>query len=270
MSYYRRKHKAQSKHRLGLLYIALAIVVVITVFSIRILLESRHIVRDSKTGCPVEGSPSYVAIVFDKTDSYNPIQKQYLKRYFRRLKTQLPTHSQIALYVIKAKNKNRITPEVIVCNPGTGKNSSVWSANPTLLKKRWREQFEIPLDKAIEEFMRSSTADSSPILEMVQIVSLSAFPTGSEKSDKQMIIVSDMLHHTTEWSHYRKQFDFESLHQIPYYKKIRTNLHGTEVQILYVRREGAQKLQTKRHAFFWADYMHSINGKVTLIEKIDG
>lgn len=255
---------------MGMLFTGIAFLVIVALYTSRALLDSNHIELDPITQCPIGGSPKYVAIVFDKTDAYNPIQKQFLKRFFTRLKAELPTGTRVALFVIKQKNENHIQPEFVVCNPGTGENASYWTANPAALHQRWQERFEKPLDKAIEEFMQPSTAESSPIFEMLQVVALSGYPTGAENAEKLMIIVSDMLHHTSEWSHYRNEVEFNSLLESAYYQKIRTDLHDTEVQILYVRRDGAERLQTKRHAYFWADYLNSINGRVTLIEKIDG
>ena len=118
--------------------------------------------------------------------------------------------------------------------------------------------------------MKPSEADASPIMEILQVVSLSAFPTESSDAKKKIVIISDMLHHTPEWSHYRGQMDFATLEQTPYFQRIRTDLQGADVQILYVRRNGMEKLQTKRHAFFWADYIDAIGGHLSLIEKIDG
>ena len=79
-----------------------------------------------------------------------------------------------------------------------------------------------------------------------------------------------MLQHTSEWSHYRGQTDFTSLQKTSYYQRINTDLNNAEVNILYVRRDNMEKLQNKRHAFFWANFIESIGGRVTLIEKIDG
>ncbi|MCI0666725.1 MAG: hypothetical protein L0Y43_01570 [Methylococcaceae bacterium] len=271
MSYYLRKlRKNSGKHTLGLLYIGLAILIVIALYGARAMLESAHVAIDPDTLCPIDGSPNYVAIVFDKTDAYNPIQQQFLKRFFTRLKSELPTGTRISLFVIEAGAEKRIQPEFVFCSPQSGEDASYWTANPKALRKRWKERFEKPLDAAIEAFMRPSTAENSPIFEILQIVALSGFPPGSEKAEKLLIIVSDMLHHTPEWSHYRGETDVNGLLKTPYYHKIRTDLHDTEVRILYVRRDGAEHLQTKGHAYFWADYLNSINGRVTLIEKIDG
>jgi uncharacterized radical SAM superfamily Fe-S cluster-containing enzyme len=64
--------------------------------------------------------------------------------------------------------------------------------------------------------------------------------------------------------------DFTDLQNTAYYQRLSTDLQNAKVNILYVRRDGMEKFQNKRHAFFWADFIKSMGGQVTLIEKIDG
>ena len=178
--------------------------------------------------------------------------------------------THIALYVIDDKERKVIGPDFEICAPRTGNEANALYENPKLIRQRWLERFEQPLDRAIAGFMQPSKADYSPIMEILQVVSLSAFPPEANTAKKKIIIISDMLQHTPEWSNYRGQMDFGKLKDTAYFQRIRTDLHGAEVEILYVRRDGAEKLQTKRHAYFWADFIQAIGGKVTLIEKIDG
>lgn len=269
-SYRRRRQKSRTGSTRGLIIITVVVGAICALYAVRFMVESSRVEIDRESGCPQAGSPEYVAVVFDKTDGYNRIQKQYLHRYFEQFKNSLRVGARVALFVIRSSSETSIRPEIVICNPGDGQAASYWTANPRMLKKRWVDQFERPLETAIDEFMRPAEATSSPIMEMLQIVALSAFPPGTEAASKRMILVSDMLHHTAEWSHYRKQMNFEELKNSGYYRKVRTDLHGTEVQILYVRRDGADHLQTRRHAFFWADYIHSVNAKLSLVENIEG
>jgi hypothetical protein len=192
-----------------------------------------------------------------------------LHRYFENFKNSLTIGTKLILYVIEDKKKE-ISPDFIICNPGTGEHSNQYTTNPSLIKKRWREKFENPLNTIIEEFLKPSTAQNSPIMEMFQVVALSAFPSTNDSVKKRIIIISDMLHHTPEWSHYRSQLDIGALKKTAYYQKVGTDLQNASVEILYVRRDGMDQVQTKRHALFWADYIESIGGRVVLIERIDG
>lgn len=268
--YRRRQQRIHFKNLLGCSLIVGVLIVVAALGYFWYDQNSRQQAFDVATLCPVQGSPLYVAVVFDKTDAYNRVQQRFLQRYFENFKDQLVPGARIALYVIDDRERKVIAPDFEVCVPRSGDDANALYENPKLIRQRWLERFERPLDRAIAGFMQPGNADYSPIMEILQIVSLSAFPPRAKQAEQKIVIVSDMLHHTPEWSHYRGQMDFAELKNTAYFQRIRTDLQGAEVEILYVRRDGAEKLQTKRHAYFWADFIEAIGGKVTLIEKIDG
>ncbi|MCU7958756.1 MAG: hypothetical protein KZQ58_01905 [gamma proteobacterium symbiont of Bathyaustriella thionipta] len=271
MSYYRsRRAGSRKQQRWGLLILALVALGVVAIFTIRWLLQSQQVTLDEKTLCPLQGSPQYVAVIFDKTDVYNATQQQFLRRYFSRFTKELPQGARVALYVIDNRQQIDFKPDLLICNPGSGQQANALYENPALLQKRWQQRFQQPLDAAIKSSMQPASAKASPIFEILQKVALSAFPDSKQAGQRRIILVSDMLQHTSQWSHYRGQMDFKALQKTPYYHKLQTDLQGAQVEILYVRRDGAEALQNKRHAFFWSDYIDSINGKVTVIQRIDG
>lgn len=267
----KRKQASRNKNLIGLFLILCVVVVFVVLAFFRYQLQQKQVLVDSETLCPIASpSPEYVALVFDKSDAYNPIQQHFLKRFFSEFKKHLLPGTKISVYVIDSQLKEHISADFVVCAPRTGQDANAFYENPKLIRQRWQQQFEQPLDKVINGYMQAGEADSSPIMEALQIVSLSAFPVGNNSVDKRIILVSDMFQHTPEWSHYRGQMDLSKLQKTNYYQRINTDLQNAEVSILYVRREGMEKLQNKRHALFWADYIESIGGRVTLIEKIDG
>ena len=269
--YRKRKQAVQRKNLIGLLLIFAVLALVAFLAFFRYELQNKQLAYDPETLCPIDvASPKYVALVFDKSDMYNKIQQQFLRRFFSEFKAKLLPSTRISIYVIDANNNKEIAPDFVVCAPRTGEDANAFYENPKLIRQRWHEKFEQPLDQAIDGFMQPAQADFSPIMEVFQTILLSAFPTGAEAEPKQIILISDMLQHTPEWSHYRGQMDFSELQKSVYYQRINTDLQQAEVNILYVRREGMEKLQNKRHAFFWSDFIQSIGGRVTLIEKIDG
>lgn len=267
----KRKQLSRKNNLIGAAIILSVLVVISSLFIFRYQLQQQQVLFDPETLCPLsEPSPKYVALIFDKSDEYNAVQQRFLKRFFTEFKSQLLAGTKISIYVIDEQNNKNFSPYLTVCAPRTGIDANAFYENPRLIRQRWQQQFEKPLDDVINGFMQASKADFSPIMEAFQIVSLSAFPAVKTTVDKQIIVISDMLHHMPEWSHYRGQMDFSLLQKTSYYQRINTDLQNADVKILYVRRDGMEKLQNKRHAFFWADYIQSIGGRVSLIEKIDG
>jgi len=269
MSYYsKRKNRARKKTLIGFVGISIVLVAFLALFGAKTYISTTQLKLDPVTMCPFDGSPSYISIIFDKTDRYNQIQRKFLTNYFDKLEENFSVGTKVTLFVVEDQDLLKLEPVASICNPG--KEANPLYQNPKMQQKKWREKFKRPLDDAIAGFMSPSIADSSPIFEMIQVASLTGFPSESDDSPKTLIIVSDMLQHVGEYSHYRSKPDFDAFEKSNYYQKIRTDLRGTDVQILYVRRDGAEKFQTKRHAYFWDNYFSSINASVSLIERIDG
>lgn len=267
----KRKQAVRRKNFLGLILILCVITVFASLAYFRYQLQDQQALYDSETLCPIGiASPKYVALVFDKSDTYNKIQQSFLRRFFSKLKTGLQPGTRVSIYVIDDQKDKDIAADFVVCAPRTGRDANAFYENPKRIQQRWQQQFEKPLDQAIEGFMQTAEAESSPIMEIFQHISLSAFPPGNTSAEKQIILISDMLQHTPEWSHYRGQMDFSALQKTSYYQRINTDLRNAKVSILYVRRDGMEKLQNKRHAFFWADFIQAMGGQVSVIEKIDG
>ncbi len=108
-------------------------------------------------------------------------------------------------------------------------------------------------------------------MESIQSVALTAF-TGRKLKHlkKRFVIISDMLHNTSEFSHYTGELDFDKIHRSPYYLKVRANLEGIDVIIFYVRRETPRKIQGRRHIEFWQQYFLDQSAVVKRVLRIEG
>jgi hypothetical protein len=264
------KKKAKSLRLAGIALISGVIVIVFSVIGLRVYLESNALVIDDSTLCPMSGSPEYVAIIFDKSDAYNPVQQAFLNKFFTDFKNTLQVHAQISLFVISDQTVSSIKPAFTICNPESGENANSLYQNPAMIAEKWKKQFSEPLDRAIIESLEPSASDTSPILEMIQIASLTAFPPLSKGKTKRIILISDMLHNTSEWSQYRGDKGFSMFKATEYYRQIQTNLDGAAAQILYVRRDGFSAIQNRGHVAFWEEYFLSMQGRLTDLIPVEG
>jgi len=266
MSYRRNKSKG---NKLGLFIIIAVFILACSVFTFKVYLSNAKIEINNKTNCPINGSPEYITIIFDKSDAFNTVQQAFLKKFFRKMKSNLKTGAHVSMYIVNDKSVENISPDFVICNPDDGESANELYENKSLLNKRWHENFEVPLDGHIESFMEPSTSSISPIMEIFQIVALST-PSEAESRSKEIIIVSDMLQHTDGWSHYKNSSNMGDFKNGKFFNRVKTDLHGAQVTILLVRRDGAEKIQKKSLAYFWADYIQEMNGEVKSIEQIDG
>jgi len=150
------------------------------------------------------------------------------------------------------------------CNPGDGSNLSEITANPRLAHKTWMEQFHAPLEDALDKTMVQSEADSSPILSAVQRIVVDRFEKGRPG---RLIIVSDMIEHTPDYSQYKGDLSYERYKHTPAYKKQHTDLEGAGVTIFYVQR---LRMDSGNHIRFWTDWVADNNGILDEAVKLQG
>ena len=268
----RRKNNRTRKNVYGYLIIVASIAVVILLLGLRIYLSAKIDKIDENSLCPVEaGASAYTAILFDRSDQYNEIQKAELSKYFDALEKGLIIGEKVSIFLIDQNSPENIKPIFSLCNPDDGSASNPLYENPRLLKKRWEEKFGSKLNSILGEITKKSSSDISPILEMIQAVSVEGFPSNSDHKRKRLVIVSDMLHNMPEYSQYRDSVDMETLMaRKHYFQHVRTDLRGVDVTILYIRREGAENLQNRRHAEFWARYVEEMGGTLVRVTRIQG
>jgi hypothetical protein len=79
-----------------------------------------------------------------------------------------------------------------------------------------------------------------------------------------------MLQHTPEHSHYNAMTSFQAFRLSPHYRRVRTDLRGIEVEIMYVRRETKPSVQGQKHIEFWQQYITDMGGILTHVVSLEG
>lgn len=270
MSYANRKKNRQKKKKaLGVLLLIAAVVIAGGLMFAYLSMKARTIELDALTLCPKVGPHGYFAVVVDATDSFLPAQAKYIEKYFDELRGSIPTYSQVSVYVTSDFARGEISPRLVICNPGDGSGVSSLTGNPEKLKKRWQQAFGGPVTQAIEESISAPPGEQSPILEIIQSVTLSAFPLEAGQGVRQsLVVVSDMLEHSSLMSHYQSPPDFDRLRNSGSIAHLKPNLSGVEVTIIYVSRPGFERSQTRSHAAFWEAYFRHYGAAIKMIERI--
>ena len=187
--------------------------------AISIWLQSGRVAVDGKTMCPLDGPSGYTVILIDATDEFSAIQKADLKRYFSDLKRDVPKHSQIAIFAPQEmSDEDFLSPELKICNPGDAKGISGMTANPVQIQRKYEVDFSDKIDNVLDHGLMSEGAPISPVMEMIQAVSVEAFPLNSSKP-KRLIIVSDMLQNADWYSHYRDEVAFDVARENPRFQR---------------------------------------------------
>lgn len=156
---------------------------------------------------------------------------------------------------------------------GDGSGLSEFTGNPEMARRRWRDKFREPIVRGLEGGLQPVKSQSSPLLATFQGIALDRFTGASaEAAQKKLVIVSDMIENVPgEYTQYPPaDLRYERFKAAPYYRKVRTDLHGAEVDIFYIQRITARPLNSGAHIQFWLDWINDNNGRFGKAIKLQG
>ncbi|SDZ14202.1 hypothetical protein [Nitrosomonas sp. Nm58] len=224
---------------------------------------------NSETLCPSEGPLGHYILLVDKTDPLSFIQKEAFQVELESIvRHKLPEGYLFSVFSLGENFQNNAKPLVELCNPGDGKEKSHWTTTVSILQKQYQEKFLTPLLQKSEELVSAKHAKESPIFEMIQLVSINGFQKHAVKGEKKLIIMSDMLHNTSQFNMYKSKFDFEDFAVSPYGKKSQLELSNVSVELYYLM--NTPSLQTRKHALFWEQFFNNSGARVVAIRPLGG
>jgi hypothetical protein len=267
-----RRSRKRARDRRGGWLIAVALIITAAFIVSYVLLRRQQVSVNAETLCPRSGPHSLTVLLIDQTDPLTAIQQQDLRSRLEAIKDQLERYGGIAVYAIGPLGPDMLRPVApLICNPGRGDEINPIIGNPTLIERQWRTRFSEPLDRLFDTLVKPAETPTSPILESIQAVAVTAFREGrGERIPRRLIIASDMLHHTPEHSQYNQITPFEVFRPSPYYRRVMTDLQGVEIEILYVRRDTRRHVQGKIHIEFWQRYITDVGGVLTRVVALQG
>jgi hypothetical protein len=227
---------------------------------------------DHATGCPQDEEYSGIfAVLLDTTDPISPVQQEIVRKKLDEFGKNLPRYGKLEVFAVRSTSDRLIEPLLQVCNPGRANDTNVLTGNPTLMEKKWHEEFMNPLDKSLKVALSDFvSAKQSPIMEEIQEVSVDAFFETPPKTSKRLVIVSDMLQNSAVLNQYRQIEPFQEFEHQPGYVKVRPELDDVEVTILYVRRSSEFNRQGKRHVEFWQAFFAASGARIEEVMSISG
>jgi hypothetical protein len=232
---------------------------------------TRPPVRDQATFCPLDGPRAITVILLDTSDPLPPPTVAEVTKRLTDIADELPDYALLEIRLLDpAYRAGRVV--FSLCNPGDGRGLNEFTGNPALAKRRWKERFRAPLDDTLNHSLQSKPADTSPILATLQGIALDRF-TGKSvvEVSKLLVVVSDMIEHGKEYTQYPPaDLSYQRFKKLPLYLKVRTDLNGAEVQVLYVQRFTRPPLDNIAHVRFWVDWIQDNRGELGRIDRLQG
>ena len=230
---------------------------------------------DEDSFCPIKGGPKEVtAIVFDKSEQYSKEQVTDIKTSFEAWLSGVEPNSKnrpidlsffeegnlIQLFVTdqRALEKSEgLEPIAQLCVPKDFKEAKGWIDNPDFLEADY-QKFVKTFTGAIENLLKKAEG-TSPIMEtFVRIANSKSFQSHPSKPHN-MFIVSDMLQHSDNYSHYRsgegqnwKNFERKMEGSV----FLNAPLNDVNWQVFLALRKNAndRNLQASNLSSFWSNF----------------
>lgn len=261
--------RAKQRDKQQLLFAAAIVCIIILIASALYYFSKSPPCLNKMTLCPSEGPKGHFVLLVDKTDPLNFTQKQAFMTILRELIEQrTPEGYLVSVFALDEDFKTTADPLIELCNPGTGAGKSEYTANLKRLRRQYEDKFLGPLLKQAESLVAAQPAKVSPIFEMLQLVGINAFRRHNVKGERRLIIMSDMLHNTPQFSMYRGLDDFESFAASDYGRKAQPELRGVDVELHYLI--NSPKLQTRRNLKFWEDYFNKAGARIVAVRPLEG
>ena len=266
-----RNKRKRGQDLIGIALIVLVVLVIAGGGAGYFYLQQTRVALDETTLCPKGGARTLTVVLVDRTDPLTTIQRAALRRRLEEIKDSVAQYGALRIYSIEPIGETLLPPLVNLCNPGRGADIDPKFGNPRLVEKRWRERFAIPIEALLDDLMQIHEADSSPIMESIQSIAVSILRgNAAAEIPKRLIIASDMLQHTVEYSQYKGGLDFQEFRKSGYYRRLQADLRGVEVEIIYVRRDTRRAAQGKAHIQFWRDYIGDLGGALKRVVALEG
>lgn len=233
--------------------------------------DEEYAKTDHQTYCKAGGVDEVTVILIDHTDDFNTVQQSRLGDLLLQIATSIPKNSKIELYNVRPVTETLLKPVFSLCNPGDGSDVNALTGNKGFAKKAYEEKFKKQLQNSLSEVFGGDTANVSPIMEALQSVNVSSLlGENASASSKNLIIVSDFLQHTKNFSLYQPIPDFIAFKNGAYFSSVRSDLHGVHVDMYYLRRDGQMNSQTEKLRDFWFSFFKEQGARLGQFSHVPG
>jgi len=266
----RKTSMAEKKRRQELRTIALLVIVLLSMAgAIGWYFLHRPTATDKLTLCPTSGPLGHYVVLVDNTDPYNFIQRQAFAQGLKALADNtVPEGYLLSVYTLGEDFTQTAKPLFEKCNPGTAAGKSEFDSNPARIQERFEREFREPVIQLENVLMQEKPADKSPIFEMLQLVAINSFKAENIKGPKTLIVYSDMLVNTADFSMFKGQADFDGFATSAYGQKTQTRLKGVQVKLNYLM--NYPKLQTRKQLTFWERYFEKAGARLIAVTPMEG
>lgn len=236
-------------------------------YSVSLLLS--RVERDPSTLCRLDNRfPRETAILLDETDGYSRGQAASITTYLENLLANSLIDEKFTFYSL-GPSVNSFFQDFYACNPGGELDQADLTPEQRMQYRNWGADFLDRLSVYIDALIDRSAADNSPIMEMIQYVA-NQNQYADDETEKRLILVSNLIHNTPEFSHYRDASNFGTVSSDENLSRLLAPLSNVDVEILFVQRSQLLAIQNRSHIeTFWRPFVNTSGGRIVSVERIN-
>jgi hypothetical protein len=262
----RRARAKRSDKRNAIVLTALGLLLMATLGGAAYYARSIRVELDPKTNCPLTGPTAVHAVLIDRSDPITPQQAQRIRQWAHLLKRDAAQGTRLDIYTFEGDSQAELHPVLALC--ATQQEGNPLYQNPEDVRRRYEAEFAAVVDKTVNDLLVAGTRPNSPIIESLRAAAQTSFGLIAQGSvPLRVTLISDLVQHTSQVSHFRGSPDFKQLAHNANWPRLRPDLKGAEVDILYVLRPGAVRnsapVQTVGHQEFWTALIAASGGRIT-------
>lgn len=226
--------------------------------------------RDPETMCPDAGPGRITAILVDTTDRIGPTSRaDILGRLNDLVSSSQPDELMMAYETAPVAGDDLLQAPLAVCNPGDPDDTNPLIASPELIRQRLEDRFRKPLAARFEDLLNRRPAESTPLMENLQALSVTVFARPEHvEIPKRLIIVSDLMQHTEHLSFYDRQPDYDAFSRTRGADALRTDLKDVQVEVLFIQR--SEHVNALNLIGFWERWVTDQGGRFEKVDRIAG
>jgi hypothetical protein len=254
---------------LGVSLMGLVVVIFGTLFFL--LFNSDAEVLDEVTLCPLSGARSTTVVLLDRTDAFGAITRADIQSQIEQRISETEAGGEVILFGVNEVVDHTLEPIIRVCNPGSPQTADPLYSSFEIMKRNWDERFETPLKNELQFLMTVSSAETSPIMESAQSVSITHLhPFPGMRHRTKLIIVSDFLQNSSFVSFYGSSVDYAEFSSGQSALGLNPDLAGVEVELWLIQRASSIQGDGSAQLNFFASWISEHGGQLTRVLRLSG
>jgi hypothetical protein len=218
--------------------------------------------------CP-SSIPGHTVILIDKTDKLGFTQQQALLTDVTTVIKNLKAGTLVSVFALAANFESTAAPIIQLCSPGRFEaGDSELTKGKSFTEKQFKERFEAPILRTVEDLASAAPDASSPILEMLQLVGIKGFKAAGIEKKLELVIYSDFLHNTKKFSMYKTSNNFDHFASSDYGIQAMPKLREVSVHLKYLMH--TPNFQGQDNKKFWMQLFKQSGAGIESVETMEG